>query len=311
MHFSKREEGHYVSLNHFLTSDKLIDYQLKMLNLSDQKAFIKAKYLKENLIYDITSLVPIDLYFKSNCLSFESQKLIFKKMISSVWIAEKYLLNNEKIILDKEYIYVDPTDLSIKLIYLPSIECNNAMTKSFKEVFLSLLFSVKIDCIENDHRLRRVIKYLQDDEFELMVFDSMLTTMKVEKLPQKKYWLKKMFNKARQDDIIEKDTSDHTILLSKEKDYPVLEFKEKEVVINKESFLIGRSKQMVDYAMPEALSLGRVHLELITEDSGYYIVDINTKNGTFLNGKRLKSQKKYQINKGDSIQIANKKAVFK
>lgn len=311
MHFSKKEVGPYNYLSHTIEIDAFIEYQYDMIKLSDQTTFIKGEYNEFSISYDVTSLVPIEIYFKNNCLSFESQKQIFKKLISCVWISEKYLLSTNKIVLDKEYVYVNPGDLEIKLIYLPSKDYENTMQKSFKELFLGLMFSVKLEFIENDSRLKRIILYLQSEVFDIMVFDSMLKTMKIAKGHKKHRWFKKNFVKPNATIKEISNPEEGTILMSKEKEYPILVFKEKAVIINKASFLIGRSKQMVDYAIPEALSMGRVHMELITESDGYYIIDINTKNGTYINGERIKSQKKYPIKKGDSIQLANEIATLK
>ena len=311
MHFTKKEVGPYTYLCYSLKSEDCIGYQNHMINKSDQSVFISSAIQKDEVEYDVTSLVPIELYFKNHCNTYEAQKHIFKKVIDSLWMAEKYLLDTRRIVLEKEYIFIEPTDLDIRLLYIPSKKYSISIHKALKDVFLSLLFSIQLNVMENDIRIKKIITYLQDPEFDIMIFDSMMNTLKNPIKKNRKDWFKKLFVKVEIEKKASPEVVEGTILLSQEKSFPILEFKEKSVIINKESFLIGRAKQLVDYAIPEALSLGRVHAELITEEDGYYIVDINTKNGTFLNGERLKSQKKYPLIKGDAIQIANEKAVFK
>jgi len=68
---------------------------------------------------------------------------------------------------------------------------------------------------------------------------------------------------------------------------------------------------LVDFAIPESLTVGRIHAEVVKESDDYYEVDINTKNGTFINGKRLQSQKKYKLNSGDEVRFGNEEAIFR
>jgi hypothetical protein len=278
-----------------------------MINKSDQSNFIHIG-LEDVLKYEVTSLIPIESYFRTGCQTFERQKNILRKLISSIWYADKYLLDTNKVILDKSYIFIDASTLNVKLLYLPLCSFEINIHKQMREILLSLLFTIDIKIIESDNRMKQMITYLQDVDFDIMAFDSMIKSIKSEPIKQKKEWFKQIFMKEV-DPII--PSADRTILLEEEESFPVLEFKEKSIIVNKRSFLIGRAKQLVDYAIPEALSLGRVHAEVIKEKDSYYIIDINTKNGTFVNGERIESQKKYPIVKGDCIHIAKEKVIFK
>lgn len=76
------------------------------------------------------------------------------------------------------------------------------------------------------------------------------------------------------------------------------------VVVNKSSFKIGRMIGEVDL-ITESKAIGKIHCEIVKEDGKYYIVDLNSKNGTYLNGVRLKSNNRYHLNNGDNIKLAN------
>jgi len=307
MYFSKVENGPYTYLNYAFKSDDLIQYQLKMINGSEQNIFLKQKK-EDGLVIDITSLVPINVFFRS-CETFERKKYVLSQIIEQSSKAEEYLLDINKIILDQSSVYVDVGDLSIKFIYIPLRSYQHKIQKKMKDLLLNLLFTIDIEEIESDDRLKHLIGYLQDIEFDMFVFSSMLKTLKHKENRKEQKWFKRFFKKdISENKLVRKD---ETILLDEEKSYPVLEFQDKSVIINKASFLIGRAPQLVDYAIPEQLSLGRVHAEFIQEKDECYIIDINTKNGTFINGKRLVSQKKYVVSKGDSIELAGKKATLK
>lgn len=307
MHLSKEVSGPYTFLCGYCRDDELIDYQLQMINRSDQKVFLKCDY-DQKLKYDVTSLMPIDVYFKSQCHTFDRQKYIMKKLIDSIWVADQYLLDTSRIAYDKSYIFVDVQDLSVKLIYLPIRSYNIAFHQSLCEVFLSLLFTTEIKQIEADQRIKKMIGYLQRADFDVMIFSTMLDTLKSSESKLKKKWLSQLLFKEKK--ALQGDES-QTVLMSGEDNHPVLEFEDKKIIVNQASFLIGRSKTLVDYAMPESLSIGRVHAEIVCEGRAHYLVDMNTKNGTYINGERLESQKKYILKKGDEIQIGHEKAVFK
>ncbi|MCH4887764.1 FHA domain-containing protein [Acidaminobacter sp. JC074] len=305
MHLFKEMNGPYTILGLTYQEEDLISYQHEMILYSDQSVFIQGK-LDGRLKYDVTSLIPIEVYFKNHCKSFEKQKHIMKKLIDSLWTADRYLLDSSKIVLDKTYVFIDVQSICVRLLYIPLHSYNVVLHKSMRELFLSLLFTIDLSIIEGDTRVKKMIAYLQDTSFDVMVFDAMLTSLKQEK-KGKKDWIKSLFKKEKEKLV---DYS-QTVIMPQEEKQRILDFEHGSIPINKASFLIGRSKSLVDYALPEALTIGRVHAELVKESDDYYIVDINTKNGTFVNGERLESQKKYKLNSGDAIKFGKEEAIFK
>ncbi|MDS0527528.1 FHA domain-containing protein [Clostridium sp. SHJSY1] len=80
--------------------------------------------------------------------------------------------------------------------------------------------------------------------------------------------------------------------------------------INKERFKLGRLSTKVDYTIASNV-VGKIHAEIIMEEGSYYIVDLSSKNGTFINRRRLENNVPYQLNNDDEIMIANVKYIFK
>lgn len=50
--------------------------------------------------------------------------------------------------------------------------------------------------------------------------------------------------------------------------------------------LIGRDERLVTLVINDAF-ISRTHAAIIQEDEDFYVQDLNSKNGTFLNGERL------------------------
>ncbi len=106
------------------------------------------------------------------------------------------------------------------------------------------------------------------------------------------------------------DYRDKTVLLRKNsnKQTPFLDINceggTKRVEINKESFIIGRFKEHVDFAIDNP-AIGRMHAEIIKGDNELYIRDLNSKNGTYINSVRLENSKMYKLKKDDFILLGN------
>ena len=83
------------------------------------------------------------------------------------------------------------------------------------------------------------------------------------------------------------------------------------IPLMKDSFLIGRLKAEVDFAVSNS-KVGRIHAEILRSDGKYYIKDLNSKNGTYINSgtERISSNIPYPLCNGDRIFLANSEFVF-
>ena len=80
------------------------------------------------------------------------------------------------------------------------------------------------------------------------------------------------------------------------------------VVVNDEleegEILIGKSKERAQILLTEA-TVSRIHALIIKKKEMYYLQDLNSKNGTYINGERLSIRTNYPIKAGDKICIAD------
>lgn len=80
--------------------------------------------------------------------------------------------------------------------------------------------------------------------------------------------------------------------------------------ISKDKFYIGRQKENVDYVIANPI-IGKVHA-VITQNSGnYYLTDLNSKNGTFINDKKLIPNNQYELKDDCNISFGNFHVQFK
>ncbi|WP_193774511.1 FHA domain-containing protein [Vallitalea guaymasensis] len=81
------------------------------------------------------------------------------------------------------------------------------------------------------------------------------------------------------------------------------------VIISSNPFIIGKLDSQVDHII-ENSSVSRIHCKIIEEDGQYYIIDLNSKNGTYLDEERLVSNKRYQLHDGTHVAISNCEYTF-
>lgn len=75
------------------------------------------------------------------------------------------------------------------------------------------------------------------------------------------------------------------------------------VVLLKDSYLVGKLKTKVDLWIDDE-AISRIHARIQKENGEYYLCDMNSTNGTFLNGRRLDVNEKVQLHVADEITFA-------
>jgi len=87
--------------------------------------------------------------------------------------------------------------------------------------------------------------------------------------------------------------------------------KQYEIIQIKEfPFFIGKIKKNVDYCLEKDV-VSRYHAKILKEQDQFYLADLNSTNGTFLNGELLQPYSKKEMKLGDEIAFANIKFIFK
>lgn len=66
--------------------------------------------------------------------------------------------------------------------------------------------------------------------------------------------------------------------------------------------LIGRSAQHADYVL-NLETVSRKHLRIVIRDEKIYVEDLNSANGTAINGTALTAGQEYELNSGDALKI--------
>ena len=68
-------------------------------------------------------------------------------------------------------------------------------------------------------------------------------------------------------------------------------------------FIIGKQEELVDYCLEED-TVSRLHLRLDQEGEEYLVTDLNSTNGTAVNGRQLEANETVPIRPGDELLIS-------
>ncbi len=79
----------------------------------------------------------------------------------------------------------------------------------------------------------------------------------------------------------------------------------KEFIINQYERTFGREDFVGLLVMDDLLFIGKNHFNLTRMDDGFYIEDLETKNGTTINGEQINSLGKIKLRNKDKINVAN------
>ena len=75
--------------------------------------------------------------------------------------------------------------------------------------------------------------------------------------------------------------------------------------IRKHEFIIGKKRESVDGYLNISNAVSRLHCKIVNRDNRFFIVDLGSKNHTFVNGMLVKSEEYIEIHNGDMVKIAD------
>ena len=82
------------------------------------------------------------------------------------------------------------------------------------------------------------------------------------------------------------------------------------ISINKPVFRLGKERSYVDYFVTNNNAVSRSHADIVTRGNNYFVIDLNSKNHTYINGQILPVQCEIEIRNGDRLKLGNEEFVF-
>ena len=321
------ETKRYISIN-MQDNIKIMDYQIEMVNNNQGNGilYIDKRQLNEDIkfLYDVTSYISFKEYIRDSKVDGNNLLSIFNNLINVILSLPSFLLNIDNIILDENYLLVDKVKKTVGVIYVPS---ENKIQNTEVE-FKQLIKQVIIDCMDHkknmDYFINEILPIINSNHYSLNEINKSLSSTKAKTVTRKieseeikpEPVVEKAIEPKKHEGFFSsffKHKSSTKDLKNKQKEY-FLHFningEDKSVKIDKEEFVLGRLKSSVDFCLTSNV-VGKVHAKIVKKNDNLYIIDLTSKNGTYVNGIKIKSDKAHILNDGDEIKLGNVKGQFK
>ncbi len=82
------------------------------------------------------------------------------------------------------------------------------------------------------------------------------------------------------------------------------------ISINKPVFRLGKERSYVDYFVTNNNAVSRSHADIITRGNRFYVIDLNSKNHTYINEQIIAVQCETEICDGDRLKLGNEEFIF-
>ena len=269
---------------YFMTTYKVLKGQNKDYFLKSAKLLFNGHIKLMYFILGYKSLAKIIPYINAD----EFFTILLNLLIAVLDIRENGFLPCSNLEINPDKIFIDQKTLGVKLIYLP-LKSENDFTAFESILRRNLLQIIELVPIFNTDKMKLVYNELADSEQRLEVCYT--------KLLQIAAGYKKLSGPPYR---VIPPTNGQPVLKVSSLDNGTVFF------INKKEYVLGRGGDMEVDGIISSDYVGRAHCKFIFEDHEYGLIDLESRNGTYLNGSKLYPGKLYRVLDGDIIRLADR-----
>ncbi|MBR2553513.1 MAG: FHA domain-containing protein [Aeriscardovia sp.] len=304
---------------------RVSDLELRVIRNASESGFLIPYYLKYNdsyaFVYNFEGYANLVDSLKS--IDMDKWRTCMLSLFDCIEIIENNgFLNSCNLCLESDYVYFNPADQKVKLIYLP-VE-NNFFFTDINEFTNTLRLFIRTTG-ENTGLLDSNTKaVLADSNSDIMRLKKAVEDFRpfqnnIPAEPAKKNGILSSLGFKKSADTKKKPVKSSSpvihvqggateildegiagiALVYKGNDYPL------RIEIKNGNCIIGKQKESVDQVIPFSKAVSRVHCKVMFDNGEAGITDLGSSNGTFVNGKRLEKDEIVSIKAGDKIKIAN------
>lgn len=291
--------------------------------------FNKAFIIKDKDRFSHEEHIEIEKCMGENCIP--CNKIIFNGKIKLIYITEKYRiltsifermnkksfikcllqiiqceckaksnekLDERKLLIDKRYIFWDMESEQVKMIYLPVTGNDISEEDALFNLKVFLKWLIQSVPMLDSRTEEDLITIITDVSLAVeQMYENLLITfnksMKLGIEPVKKE--EPLKNNERRQLVLQMVNSRQQVIFR----------------VQERDFVIGRSAKYADGVVPDNTMVGRKHCRIKFLQNNYYLEDLDSKNGTFINGNRVLGTMSEAIAPNDVIRLANAEFVAK
>ena len=185
------------------------------------------------------------------------------------------------------HMYVEPNTNTIKIIYLPvNITGIHKNKNEFdNEIKAQLVQAIEQMRITDNPKMRQAVDALEDGTLKLHDISA--------RIQHGRGFINNNTADSRNSEVHETDVQDR-----------------KSSFTNME-FLIGKSSERVQGVITGNNAISRAHCKIVRKNGNYYVVDMGSSNGTYVNGKRIEPNIPEPILDKSQLRIANAESIVR
>ena len=287
-----REERYSTNINYFLETENIFyEVGYKVLRNKENSGFIKCNKVIHNgkikLVYNTSKYKNLEEVIINSSVD-TVITVINKLMRVAISVKDNGFIEYKNIISNLKNIFVDENNLNVYFIYLPIVNTDRTDKMFIDEIKRNILKVMDFNSYLRGIQVNNLRFNLTTNKtLEEILYDMDNTS--------NKNIVKTIDNKGLMIDSVSKSIALKGI------NTPI----DINILIDKDRYLIGSSREYADGVITFNKAISRRHCMILKEMNDYYIVDIGSANGTYLNGVRINKNIKMKIKNGDIIKIAN------
>lgn len=315
-------------------------YETKMLEYNKIDGLLPMEQLIEDgqisYSYNITGKKALDYFLEQKNVEAELLKNLLCRCIHVCREIEKYLLNENHLLMELNTIFIDNETEEIYFCYQPGktgfvkdsfrglLEVLLQKLNHDKEENIKIAYDLYQKTLEENYSFldlqkifykEQTVELVQKAEaYDTEIYETIEQTedkkpekrIAVELLKEVKKWIEKKTPKRQ----TKKEESVEYLAELEKKEEPIARLmylgrgEGRDFWLEQENFLLGTDEEFVNGVLCSA-AVEKIHAKIKKMEDGYYIEDMNSKNGTMVNGEILVYKNAQKLKEGDRITFAD------
>ena len=196
--------------------------------------------------------------------------------------------------------YVEPNTNTIKIIYLPvNITGIHKNKNEFdNEIKAQLVQAIEQMRITDNPKMRQAVDALEDGTLKLHDISA--------RIQHGRGFINNNTADSRNSEVHETDVQDRKSSFTNMDGICIQSIDGQfRFDIRENEFLIGKSSERVQGVITGNNAISRVHCKIVRKNGNYYVLDMGSSNGTYVNGKRIEPNIPEPILDKSQLRIAN------
>lgn len=245
---------------------------------------------KTELYYDTKSCLPLAI--QSGAEDTEGMLSVLENILHEVRrVTENGFLSLLKLDISADKIWVDPATRKVRFVYLPVAERLHKDVVEFEEHLREeLKKTVEKRSDKDDKRFADFFQIIgrsgyssEDSDVEKCGSGNGISTS---------------YSLNRNEKVSKQRAEQTCTLVSLTAGSPI------RLTVTKQEYVIGKSTEQADGVVGFSKMISRRHCKIVKRGFGYAVADLNSSNGTYLNGMQLFPGREYPVKNGDIIRMA-------